>query len=184
MDYIYWGCLLGGLVFSVLIVLFGEVLDGLFEGINFSFGDGPSFLQPMTVVGGITIFGAAGILLQYTGLTSVWILLLSLLAAIASSILIYFFYIIPMERAENSMSFSIKDLEGAIGEIITTVPPEGYGEVLVKTQGGYTNQIAASYTNEEILSGKKVIIVEVKDDTLYVTPYQTLDEEVSSLNHK
>ncbi len=77
-----------------------------------------------------------------------------------------------MEYADNSTAFSIQELEGKVGEVITTLPPKGYGEVLIPVGSGHTNQIAASLDQQEIPQGKKVIVVKVKDHTLYVTPWE------------
>jgi len=93
----------------------------------------------------------------------------SLLVAIVVSLCIYFLYVKRMRDAENSTGFSITELAGRIGEVSAAIPSDGYGEVVIKTGVGVTNQIAASFDKEELPAGTRIVVVEVKDDTLYVS---------------
>ncbi len=169
---LYWGCLVGGAIFAIVTVVFGDLLGNALDGmLDFLSIEGPDYLQPMTLVGGITSFGGAGVMLsKYTGFGTLIVILLSLLCAIFLAILIYFFYVKPMENSENSTGFSIRDLTGKIGEVITPVPENGYGEVIIKIGAGNTNQIAASFYNKNIPAGTIVVVIEAREDTLFVTP--------------
>lgn len=177
MTEVYWGFFAGGVILAFVIVLFGDVLDGMLDGmldgvldfLSLEFGE---ILNPMILVGGATVFGGAGILLtEYTAMQPVPIAVCALLLAVFCSLLVYFLYIKPMKKAENSTAFSIRELSGKIGEIITPVPSHGYGEILIRVGAGMTNQIAASFDHEEIASGTRVVVVEVKDNVLYVSPF-------------
>lgn len=164
-------CLIGGVLYAIVSVIFGDwisqALDGMFDFLSL---DGPSFLQPMTIVGGITIFGGAGLLLErYSGLTWTMIALLALLIAIAGAIAVFFLYVRPMENSENSIAFTLGSLAGSLGEVIVPIPEQGCGEVLVKVGAGNTNQIAASYEERAIPSGSRVVVVEVREGVLYVS---------------
>lgn len=168
---IYWGCLIGGLAFGLISVLFGDFLgdafDGLFDAISI---DGFDMLHPMTLVGGITLFGALGLMLtKYSSVEVLPVGLISGAAAIAFSILVFFVYVKPMKNTESSIGFSIKELVGRTAEVTIPIPENGYGEVLVKLGAQHTYQIAAAHDNEVIQTGKTVVIVEEKDGTLYVT---------------
>ncbi|MFC4766662.1 hypothetical protein [Effusibacillus consociatus] len=103
MTELYWGCLAGGILFAAITVFFGDVLSGIFDGMfDFLSAD---FLEPMVVIGGITGFGGAGILLsQYTSLTTMAVFVLSFLLAILLAIIVYFGYVKPMKNSENSTS--------------------------------------------------------------------------------
>ncbi|MGZ4032571.1 MAG: protease [Tumebacillaceae bacterium] len=173
MQELYWGCLVGGVLFTLVTVLIGDVfghfLHGLFGALSFD----SHVLQPVVVVGGITVFGGAGVLLtQYTSIGSSFIVLLSLLSAIILSIPVYFFYVKPMQQSENSTGFSMQEIVGRLGEVTVPVPVKGYGEVLVKMGAGHTNQIAASFEGVAIEAGVRVVIVEVKDHAVYVSRYE------------
>ncbi|MCU6708985.1 protease [Paenibacillus sp. J5C_2022] len=171
METLYMACLIGGILFALVSIVFGDWLGQALDGVlDFLSADGLPFLQPMTLIGGITVFGGAGILLErYSPLGAFVIALLAVLIAIVAGALVFFLYVRPMENSENSIAFSVKSLSGALAEVITPVPEKGYGEVLVKVGAGVTNQIAASFEGKPIASGATVVVVEVKDDTLYVS---------------
>lgn len=61
MPELYWGCLIFGVIFSIATILFADILDIIFDGFFLSLSlDHVECLQPMVIVGGITIFGGAG----------------------------------------------------------------------------------------------------------------------------
>lgn len=161
----YWAFFGFGVLFAIVTLIFGDVLES----------ESFPFLQPIVLVVGVTIFGAAGILLtNYSAMNAFATLLLSIIAAILLSVAMYFLYVKRMKGAENSISFSINDLVGRIGEVNTSIPSTGYGEVVIHMGASFTHQIAASFDKDSISEGVRVVVVEVKDDTLYVTK---LDEE-------
>lgn len=170
---LYWMCLIGGVLFALVSIVFGDVLgdifDGFFDSLSFEHID---FLHPMVLVGGITIFGGSGVMLtKYTHMDPGPAAILALMISIAVSILVYFSYVKPMKNSENSTGFSMKDLVGKIGEVTVPIPVGGYGEVILKVGAGNTNQIAASLDQEDIPTGTRVVVGETKEGVLYVFPY-------------
>jgi membrane protein implicated in regulation of membrane protease activity len=173
---LYWGCLIFGIIFALLSVVLGDFISDFFDGIfDFLSIDGPPFLQPMVIVGFITGFGGAGIVMtDYLAVAQVIIIPLAIIIALSLSVFVYYIYVKPMNNAEVSTGFTYADLVGAIAEVTIPLPKEGYGEVLINIGGGNTNQIAASFDQDEIASGERVVVVEVKDDTLYVSKVDEL----------
>ncbi|SMO88732.1 NfeD family protein [Melghirimyces algeriensis] len=167
---VFWCSFFTGLLLTVIIWLLGDLLEGLFEGV---IGASSPFLAPILWTGGLTAFGASGILLtQTTALEGLTLILSSLGIAATISILLYLLVVKPAENAERSSSFRMADLTDREGEVITTIPAVGYGEVLIWTGGGHTNQIASSLLHQSIPQGARVIIHKVEDDTLWVTPVE------------
>ena len=176
MDQLFWACLAGGALFAVVTVIFGDLVSNVFDGmLDFLSIDGfRKLLRPMVIVSGITVFGGAGLLLlHYSPLGGFLAFLSATLAAVAAGALVYIAYVRPMENSENSIAFSIRELSGRIGEVLVPIPPRGYGEVMVKIGHGHTNQIAASFDGEYVEAGVRVVVVEVRDDTLFVSPLET-----------
>ena len=164
---LYWGFLITGVLFALVTVLFGDLLDGMFDFLS---ADTLHWLQPMVLFSAITLLGGIGVLLtKYTVLGPALVLMLSLLAAVSSAVLIFFLYVKPMKNSENSVAFSIHDLVGRVGEVTVPIPASGCGEVLVRVGGGVTNQIAESFDGTPIEAGRQVVTVEVKDGTLFVS---------------
>jgi len=168
---VYWICLLGGLVLALVVVFLGDLIGVAFDGLD---GLGHDLIDPLTLVGGVTAFGGAGvILLQTTELGAVVTALLAFLLALTLALGLHFAYVRPMRRAENSTGFSQKEYAGKVGEVNTTIPARGYGEVLVRMGSSTTFQPAASDTGEAIPIGTPVVVVEVEHDgALRVVPFE------------
>lgn len=170
----YWICLIGGVLFALVTIVFGDILGDIFGGFfDFLSMDHLDFLQPMVLVGGITAFGGSGIMLsQFTALKPLQSAIVAMMISAALSIIVYFSYVKPMKNCENSSGFSIKDLVGKIGEVTVPIPVRGYGEVVLKIGVSNTNQIAANLDQVEIPVGTKVVVMEAKEGILYVFPYE------------
>lgn len=174
---LYWGCLIGGAMFTLVTIVFGDVLDAAVDGmLDFLSLDSAQFLHPLTLVGGVTIFGGAGILMtEYTAWTAWIILICSACLAFLLSAAMYFSYVKPMKHAENSTAYSVKELVGTIVEVSLPIPAGGYGEIIVRTgAGGVSNQIAAGWGDAKIDRDQRAVVVDVRDGVLYVSPF---DEE-------
>lgn len=165
LDTIFLICIGIGLLYACVTLLFGDS-GGWLDHFQIP------VLQPLTLVSGITAFGGSGfLLLRLTSFTTLTTILLSLLSGAIIAILSYFIWIEPMNDAETSTGYSIMQLVGKVGEVWTTVPATGLGEIIIPMVNGTTNHMAASWLKEPIPEGTKVIVVEVKDHVLYVKPH-------------
>ena len=173
---VYWICLVGGLVFSVLAVLLGDLLDGVLDGLDGAFDafDLTDFVDPLSFVGGLTAFGGAGVLLDaYTDLGTGTGAVAAALVGLVLAVVMHFAYVKPMKKSENSTGFSLKEYAGRLGEVNTAIPARGYGEVLVRMGASTTFQTAASFDGTPISTGTAVVVVEVAEDgTLLVAPLE------------
>ncbi len=174
MTDVYWICLFGGLIFTVLTLLFGELLDGVLDGLDGFDGLG-DLLDPLSLVGGLTVFGGAGVLLEEMTLLDTGAAAgLAALIGLGLAVLMHFVYVKPMKRSENSTAFSMREYHGKLGEVITAIPATGFGEVLVTMGASNTFQTAASFDGDPIPGGTRIVVVEVRDSNLYVTPFDEL----------
>lgn len=171
---LYWGCLIAGALLAVVAVLFGDMLDGLLEFL------GPAGSSSISWISAVAAFGGAGVLLtKYTPMSWGSVLALSAATAVVFSVVVHFGYVKPMSRAENSTAYSIQDLVGKTGEVSVAIPARGYGEVMLSTGVGVVHHTAESFEQQEIASGAKVLVVDVKDGALSVVPF---DEEALSIS--
>lgn len=162
---LFWTCLLGGLAFTLLVFLVGDVLEGVFDGID-------ALLDPFSLVGGVAAFGAAGIVLtSATTLGDGATVALAALIGVALAVVMHFAYVRPMKRSENSTGFSVQEYRGKLGEVITPIPARGFGEVLVRMGASNTFRQAASFEGGEIPRGARVVVVEIRDGDLLVAPF-------------
>ena len=163
METLFLVLLITGILYAVVTFFFGDWVGDVLDGF-------PLF-QSTVLVSGLTAFGGSGLLLyRYSPLQGFILVGAALIIAAALATLVFFLYVKPMKNSENSIAFKLQSLEGAIGEVLTPIPASGYGEVLVKVGAGVTNQIAASYDGTSIPADAKVVVVEVKEHTLFVSP--------------
>jgi membrane protein implicated in regulation of membrane protease activity len=164
-------CLFGGIFFALISVVVGDWLSLALDGmLDFLSIDGHPVFQPTAIVSGVTAFGGAGLLLdRHTTLINTMVIILAAGCGLIMSICVYFFYIRPMERSENSSGYSMHQLTGLIAEVLVPIPVVGYGEVMVKAGAGNSNHIASSNDKELLPAGMRVVIVEVKDFTVIVS---------------
>ncbi|WP_138418854.1 NfeD family protein [Aquibacillus sediminis] len=149
-------------------MFFGDLLEGLFDSLG-------EFLNPLLLFGTLSVVSGAGVLLtKYSSLQPIYVLLISLLIGVGAYFLIYYFFIIPMSNAEASTSISVHDLEGKIGEVITTIPAHGLGEVFIESTNGSRNETAKSFDENELKQGTRIVVVQVKDQILYVSALDQL----------
>ncbi|WP_037290230.1 NfeD family protein [Saccharibacillus sacchari] len=176
MEALYLGCLVGGVLFALISVVFGDwigdALGGVFDALSFE------FLQPVVLAGMVTVFGGAGILIErYAGLPPLWSVSASVLCALLSGLLLYFGYVKPMRGSENSVGYSMNDLTGRIGEVTVPVPEKGYGEVMVSMGGsGNTLHTAFSFDGDWIPAGVRVVVIDIEDGTLGVSELEKTEK--------
>ncbi|MBP1999051.1 membrane protein implicated in regulation of membrane protease activity [Paenibacillus shirakamiensis] len=170
MEALYWGCLIGGVMFALVSVLVGDVISDVLGGLlDFLSLD---ILKPMILAGSITGFGGAGILFhKYFNMSWGVEFILSMLIAVALGILVYYSYVKPMENSENSSGYSNTDLPGKIGEVTIPLPAIGYGEVMITMISGNTLHIASSCDQTAIMVGSRVVVVDVKEGVVQVAAF-------------
>jgi membrane-bound ClpP family serine protease len=166
LETIYLICLGVGLVYALVTLFVGDAISDMLGELHLP------ILQPILMVSGITAFGGTGFLLtRLTELSVATVIIFALLVGSLLAMAGYFLWVKPMSKAEASTGYSMDQLPGNIGEVGTTIPAEGLGEVLVTLVSGTTYHMAASVDGEVIPSGMRVVVVEVRDHVLYVTPF-------------
>ena len=175
---VYWLCLAGGLVFALLTVLLGDVVDGALEGIDLP----DDLLDPLSFVGGLSVFGGAGILLtEFAPLGPVATGVLAAGFGFVLAVAMHFGVVKPMKRAEASTGFSVREYAGKLGEVSVAVPATGFGEVVVQMGASRTFQTAASFDGSPIPTGTRVVVVEVGEEALLVSPFDRAGDEPAAL---
>lgn len=157
---IVFGCI------TILYILFSDLLDGAFEGIP--------FIDPAVILSFITLFSASAYLLEkFSPLSSMFVVIISSVISAMFSALIYFFILVPLKSAEVSLAYTEESLGGQVGKVIVPIPQNGYGEIVIETAGGVISKRAAGFNNETIDYDEEVLIIEVKDGTVYVKKYDS-----------
>ncbi|ETI68051.1 NfeD family protein [Neobacillus vireti] len=170
--YLY-GLIIAGIL-TVLYVLFADVFH--FHGT----GDGGlHFLNPVLIFAFVTIMSASGYLFEK--LSSLHYLLILGISAVAAFIvvtLLNVFVLVPLSSAEESLVYKESDLQGRIGTVITSIPADGYGEVIIESTSGRIAKPAVSFDGDQIPNGTSVLVVQVKDGVLQVTVHHQLESYI------
>ncbi|WP_042353928.1 NfeD family protein [Bacillus rubiinfantis] len=163
--YLY-GLIISG-VLTIIYVLFADVF-------HIDTGDGGlHFLNPVLVFAFITVLSASGYLFErLSSLHSLLILGISAVIAFILVTCLNVFILVPLSSAEESLAYKESDLRGRIGSVITSIPADGFGEVLIENASGRIAKPASSFDGETIPNGVRVLVVQVKDGVLQVTIHQ------------
>ncbi|MDF2904667.1 MAG: hypothetical protein K0S25_2305 [Bacillus sp. (in: firmicutes)] len=161
LETIYLYSLIISGVVTVLYLLFGDVLSLVLNGI----------FNPMLVFSFITIFSAGGYVAEmYTSFHSGWIAAFSAVVSFIIVTLLNVFILIPISQEEESLVYEESDLRGRVGTVITTVPEDGFGEVLIEGISGRILKPAVSLKKNAIPNGSKVLVIDVDNGVLQVEP--------------
>jgi membrane protein implicated in regulation of membrane protease activity len=167
--YLY-GLIISG-VLTILFVLFADIFH--FQGA----GDGGlHFLNPVIIFAFVTILSASGYLFErLSSLQYLIILGISVALALIIVTLINVFVLVPLSSAEESLVYKESDLRGRIGTVITAIPVDGYGEVMIDSTSGRIAKPAISFEGEPIPNGTRVLVVQVENGVLQVTINQEIE---------
>ena len=153
---------------TILYVFFGDVAEGIGEGIP--------FLNPAILLAFVTLTSAAGYVLEVsTTWNSFIILAASVVVGLIVDMLLYFFVLLPMSSAEVSLAYTDESLAGKVAKVITPIPSNGFGEIVIDSVSGLLHKRATGYDNEDIDYGKEVLVIDVKDGTFLVREYEAFD---------
>ena len=162
------GLIIAG-VLTLLFVFFGDIFEGMSEAVP--------FFSPTLVLAFITFFCAGGYIFKVTGIFST--ILSAVLSVMASGVLVallHFFVLVPLSSAEESLSYHESDLKGRTGHVITSIPADGFGEVLLTSSVGSISKTASSFDHTPIAGGTKILVIESKNSIVYVAPYQPFED--------
>jgi len=166
--YLY-GLIISG-VLTFVYVLFADVFH--FHGL----GDGLDFLNPVLIFAFVTILSANGYLFErLSSLHYLLILGISAVAALIVVSLLNVFVLVPLSGAEESLVYKESDLQGRVGTVITSIPVDGFGEVMIDSTSGRIAKPALSFDGDSIPNGTSVLVVQVKNGVLEVTVHHQLE---------
>ena len=165
--YLY-GLIISGIL-TFFYVLFADVFH--FHGA----GDGLDFLNPVLIFAFVTILSASGYLFErLSSLHYLLILVFRLSTAFIVVSLLNVFVLVPLSSAEESLVYTESDLQGRIGTVITPIPADGFGEVMIESTSGRIAKPASSFDGEDSKWGS-VLVVHVKNGVLQVAEHHQLE---------
>jgi membrane-bound ClpP family serine protease len=163
---LYFSLGLIGFLLLIISFIFGE-LDDLLSIDIFSDHDGVGPFNSKVMAAALTAFGAAGMLTTYYG----WGALPSALASAAVALGVGaagWWMLSLIYNQESSTDFVVSRLKGQLGEVTTTIPADGLGQVLCSGVAGSRQMLARTVDGTVIPVGQTVRIVETIGSTLIV----------------
>ena len=134
--------------------------------------DGVVLFDPAIILTFLSVTSGAGFLLtRFTQLEVYIVLIVAIGIALIFTALIYFFLLVPIRSAEVSLVYTEKSLEGQLAKVLVPIPVDGFGEIMISSINGNISKRATSFHNEEIPYETTVLIIEIKESTAYVVPY-------------
>ncbi|MFC9916120.1 hypothetical protein [Streptomyces sp. NPDC059862] len=131
----FLGLGIAGVVLLALSLIFDGVLEGLFDGVDALDGLGDGLLSLPVIAGFVSMLGFSGaIVMGTTGLGAAGATAIGVPTGVATGWLTY-----RLSRAlmsdRSGAAPRDDDLIGASGAVVTAIPADGYGEVLVHLAG-------------------------------------------------
>ncbi|TQJ92532.1 hypothetical protein [Streptomyces sp. SLBN-31] len=126
---------IAGVVLLVLSLVLDGVLEGLFEGVGVLEGLFDGLLSLPVIAGFISMLGFTGAIAMGTaGVGVVGATAIGVPAGVATGWLTYRFSRVLMSDRSGAAPRN-DDLIGASGSVVTAIPTDGYGEVLIRLAG-------------------------------------------------
>ncbi|WP_078551242.1 NfeD family protein [Bacillus alkalicellulosilyticus] len=162
------GLIIGGSL-TLLYILLGDIIEGMFEFIP------EGIFNPSLVLSFISIFSGAGYLFErLSAMNSFVIFFFSGGIAFLVVTLLNIFVFIPLSNAEESLAYSDEDLKGRIGKVIVTIPADGFGEVIIESKTLRIAKSARSFDGVDIPYDSEVLVIDVNQGVLHVTKHEKL----------
>ncbi|MFH9476474.1 NfeD family protein [Streptomyces anulatus] len=141
---VFLGLGIAGIVLLALSLLFGGILEGLFDGVLDGLFDG--LLSLPVIAGFISMLGFGGaIVLGSTGAGTFLATVVGVAAGLVAALLTWKLSKALM-RDQTTATPRGSDLIGTSGSVVTAIPAEGYGEVLLRLGGQPVKYAAKSAT--------------------------------------
>lgn len=177
---IYGICLVTGLFFTVLTVLFGHFFGGgghvlgsgghVEAGADTSDDPGMSIFSPTVIASFVTAFGGFGLIFSQFPSTRPGIVSapLSLLGGAVVAGAMYFFFGFVFRHTQSSSESRVARLVNTEATVITPISPNGVGEIAYVVGGTRYTAPARAEDGFFIGNGQTVVIVRVVGTQFYV----------------
>ena len=166
MEQIYLTTLIIAGIITFLYILLEDILALEIES---------PWLNPTLVVSFVTFSSAACYIIEKIfSLSDILVIAIGLSIGFLFAFLMNIFFIVPMKTAEVSLVYTEESLGGQIGKVITPIPVDGYGEIVIETVNGMISKSAVGYENQAIDYGKQVLIIEVSKGVAKVKEYEPM----------
>ncbi len=168
-------CFFTGVLFAVVSFLLGQLFDvGDADGsIDFeASADLPGLtispLKPIVIVAFVTVFGGAGLMSLHSGSSPLMALVTALGAALIVAVVMYYFVVVPLHKAQNTSAGSQQDMIGKTAITSLRILGDSFGRISYSANGNSYNAPARSVDGKDIERGAEVIVEKLERNVFYV----------------
>lgn len=163
-----------GFLFALISFVFGEIFETFDFHHDFAFDDGPSVFSVRVLSVFATAFGGFGAIGVYQGFGGFVSSAIGLVGGVALGAAVYFFARFLYNQQSSSVVTS-SDLVGLTAQVTVSIPRQGIGQVRCVVGESGIEKIARSKDGSAIALNSQVIIEEVFDENVVVSPYSESD---------
>lgn len=172
-----------GLALLVAGFVFGEILDFGDGGVDLDLdgdtggsidveGQTPSWVDLKVLCAALVGFGASGYVSEYLEMPDAVSWLIAAVFFFLMGAGSFYLVIKPMSKLQSNSMIGRESYVGRRGEVILPIPPGGKGQIIfVDVNQSKVVQVARTDEPEGLPRGASVVIYEVGDDLVVVTPY-------------
>jgi hypothetical protein len=171
---IFLGIAAFGFLFVLISFVFGELFEAFDFHHDFAFDDGPGIFSTRVLSVFATAFGGFGAIGVYQGFGVVVSSVLGLAGGVVFGATVYFFARFLYQQQSSSVVNS-SDLVGLTAQVSVSIPSQGIGQVQCVVGESRIEKIARSKDGSAIALNAQVIIEEVREESLIVSPYSESD---------
>lgn len=178
-QYVYFGCFLFGLLFTVGSFFFGHHLGGGHDlgtgghaeaGYDNSGVPGISLFSPTAICAFLTAFGGFGIIFSSIPFTkSVWVSApLSVLGGLMIALGVMWIMNLMFRKTQSSSEGHMGTLVGSTATVITPIPASGVGEIAYIQGGSRYTAPAREQNGVAVANGQTVKITRIAESQFFV----------------
>jgi hypothetical protein len=181
---IYLACFAVGLVLSFVAFFGGALhvhvgkfhLHGMAKGARGHAVHGASPLNGFTLMAFLCWFGGTGYLLHEAGGFSVaLVLLFSAISGLAGASLVFWFLVKVLMPKERTLEAEDTEIVGMIGRLSTTLPAQGFGEMLYSQNGARRCATVRSEDHSPMERGAEVLVMRYERGVAYVRRWEEFE---------
>jgi len=161
------------------ILIFADILDdvvgGIFNHADAGNGDHAGWFSLKLIAVFVTGFGASGAIAILKGVKGDLVWVTGLGAGLVVAFLVRM-VLVWLMRQQGTSHYSIQDLKGKTGRVLTTILPGRIGEVSIRLrETSITKPARAANTREQIEQGTRIYVIDVADDVVIVRQKEESD---------
>jgi hypothetical protein len=163
-----------GFLFVLISFVFGELFEAFDFHHDFAFDDGPGIFSTRVLSVFATAFGGCGAIGIYQGFGGIVSSMIGLGGGFALAAVVYFFARFLYQQQSSSV-VNASELVGLTAQVSVSIPRAGIGQVSCLIGESRIEKLARSRDGSPIALNQQVIIEEVHEESVIVTPYSEFD---------